>query len=163
MSQGDASLNADQSQMFTTLSMPTMQLFHHSSLRALYCACQQLELDQRERESETAVLVLQRGVAADSIARRTRNGGGGSCRPPASEQKRKGNKHITMQFLEEGGYFDAPIQVSLCLQCPHLPSGTSQSCPDTTLHQVPVLMSTPPTLYVMPTQHRSQTPKRIHE
>ena len=25
--------------------------------------------------------------------------------------RRKGNRHITMKFLEEGGYFDAPIQV----------------------------------------------------
>lgn len=69
-------------------------------------------------ESKTAVFVLQCAAAADSIARRTRNGGGGSCRPHASEQKRKGHKHITMQFLEEGGYFDAPIQVSLCLAMP---------------------------------------------
>jgi len=90
--------------------------------------------------------VLQCGAAADSIARRTRNGGGGSCRPPASEQKRKGNKHITMQFLEEGGYFDAPIQVSLCLQCPHLLYSIGQSCPDTILHVVPVLMSILPLL-----------------
>ena len=65
--------------------------------------------------------MLQCAAGVDSIARRTRNGGGGSCRPHASEQKRKGNKHITMQFLEEGGYFDAPIQVSLPLQSPHLP------------------------------------------
>ena len=106
-------------------------------------------------------MVLQCGAAADSIARRTRNGGGGSCRPPASEQKRKGNKHITMQFLEEGGYFDAPIQVGLCLQGLHLPSGTSQSCSDITLREV--LMSNLPKLYVTPNHHHSQTSKHIYE
>ena len=31
--------------------------------------------------------------------------------------RRKGNRHITMKFLEEGGYFDAPIQVC-CLITP---------------------------------------------
>ena len=33
--------------------------------------------------------------------------------------RRKGNRHITMKFLEEGGYFDAPIQV-FCLSCCHI-------------------------------------------
>lgn len=49
---------------------------------------------------------------------RTRNGGGYHAE---EAQKKKGNKHITMQYLEQGGYFDVPIHVSqtslACLHC----------------------------------------------
>lgn len=34
--------------------------------------------------------------------------------------RRKGNRHITMKFLEEGGYFDAPIQVCCLITHPVL-------------------------------------------
>ena len=43
---------------------------------------------------------------------RTRNGGGAYHQPVEESQKKKGNKHITMQYLEQGGYFDVPIHVS---------------------------------------------------
>lgn len=55
--------------------------------------------------------MVQGPAVVDSVATRTRNGGSCSYRPNPAEQKRKCNKHITMKFLEEGGYFDAPIQV----------------------------------------------------
>lgn len=45
------------------------------------------------------------------VGMRTRNGGSSKSRPPREEKRKRGTKHITMDFLEEGGYFDAPIQV----------------------------------------------------
>lgn len=58
-----------------------------------------------------ACCVLQAAVVQQSCGMRTRNGGGGH-QPAEGCQKKKGNKHITMQYLEQGGYFDVPIHVS---------------------------------------------------
>ena len=55
--------------------------------------------------------VLQAAVEQQPVGMRTRNGGSCNYRPPEDVQRRKGNKHITMHFLEQGGYFDVPIQV----------------------------------------------------
>lgn len=58
-----------------------------------------------------ACCVLQAAVVQQSCGMRTRNNGGG-YQPAEGCQKKKGNKHITMQFLEQGGFFDVPIHVS---------------------------------------------------
>ena len=55
--------------------------------------------------------LLQGAIEQQSYGMRTRNGG--VCYPRLVQdcQRKKGNKHITMPFLEQGGYFDVPIQV----------------------------------------------------
>ena len=59
-----------------------------------------------------ACCVWQAAVVQQSCGMRTRNGGGGYQQSAEELQKKKGNKHITMQYLEQGGYFDVPIHVS---------------------------------------------------
>ena len=60
----------------------------------------------------TACCVWQAAVVQQSCGMRTRNGGGRYQQYAEESQKKKGNKHITMQYLEQGGYFDVPIHVS---------------------------------------------------
>ena len=72
----------------------------------------------------------------EPVGVRTRNGGSSQHRPAEESQRRKGNKHITMQFLEQGGYFDVPIQVSMA-SMPH----TAQVC---SLLALPSIYPCPP-------------------
>lgn len=53
-------------------------------------------------------------------ASRKKPGKAKDCKSQDGKRKagrRKGNRHITMKFLEEGGYFDAPIQVFCLTHC----------------------------------------------
>lgn len=90
-----------------------------------FFACPHIDGNNVERQ-KVACRVSQAAVVQQSCGMRTRNGGGGYLQPAEESQKKKGNKHITMQYLEQGGYFDVPIHVSqtglpcqACLHCLH--------------------------------------------
>lgn len=76
--------------------------------------------DQGDHGTFLVGCALQAAEVQLSCGMRTKNGGGHQHQPAEESQKKKGNKHITMLYLEQGGYFDVPIHVSHTALSSHL-------------------------------------------